>query len=196
MVLALLLATASGAYVGASHWTRAVPRCQAPMASSANHEEADALFAAVDEDGNGAIDFEELRQHLETRGYVKSTQADHVFDLLDVNRDGEISRQELRESFSKFDNPAVRAALGLGESDEDWRQLLLFNSIDTDGDGVITRDELTAYCVANGFAAEVVESIWSTLDLDGDGSISRAELHEGYTSYSGLRAILGLPAVA
>ena len=29
-----------------------------------------------------------------------------------------------------------------------------------------------------------------------EGSISRAELHEGYTSYSGLRAILGLPAVA
>ena len=130
---------------------------------------------------------EELSEHLEERGLTEGAR-DHVFDLLDVNRDGEISQSELRESFVKYDDPSLRAALGLGETEADE----IFNKIDVNGDGQISREELSTYLADQGHSVETVESVFSAFDDNGDGVISREELHEGYTTYSALRGILGL----
>ena len=149
--------------------------------------EADGFFRSIDDNGDGYISFTELSDHLSGLGLGKGAQ-EHVFDLLDVNRDGEISQSELLESFVKYDDPALRAALGLGETESD----VVFRSIDANGDGKISHAELSAYLIANGYSAEIADTVFATLDENSDGAVSRDELHEGYSSYSALRRILAL----
>jgi len=160
------------------------------VSESRIHGDADAFFDKVDDDGNGQISFDELTEHLTAMGFQPSG-IDHIFDLLDINRDGEITREELRESFVTFDDAALRMALGLGETEADK----VFNSIDTNGDGEISKEELSAHLLDNGYEQETADSVFEALDENGDGFISREELHEGYTSYSALRKILGLPLI-
>ena len=49
---------------------------------------ADKLFSTLDEDGDGSITFTELSTHFSELGY-HAKAIDHVFDLLDDNKDGE-----------------------------------------------------------------------------------------------------------
>lgn len=157
---------------------------------TSQHAEADAFFAAIDDDGDGYISFVELTEHLEGLGFNPGA-IDHVFDMLDVNRDGDISQDEMRDSFAKYDDPVLRIALGLGLKESD----AIFSAIDTNGDGEISMAELTAYLSQKGYVeggGDVVGSIFRTLDANSDGSISRAELRQGYSEYAEIREALGL----
>jgi len=198
MVAATLLTVCDGYYArvpGSMRRVRETTAFYSPstfdlMSDARIHSDADTFFRQVDDDGDGFITFEELSAHLSEMGFQPSG-IDHIFDLLDVNRDGEISQDEMRDSFVKFDDIAMRKALGLGETEADK----VFNSIDANGDGSISKAELSAYLLDNGYEEETADSIFDVLDDDGDGQISREELHEGYTSYSALRTILGLPLI-
>lgn len=76
------------------------------------HVDADYLFSSIDTDRSGTVSVEELQQHLK-RGnkYSESAQA-NIFKMLDVNDDGEISKDELRDAFVQYS--ALRQALGEG----------------------------------------------------------------------------------
>jgi len=153
--------------------------------------QADAFFAAIDVDGNGEISFGELEAHLEDLGF-NAGAIDHIFDLLDVNKDGEISKLELRQSFVKYDDPALRLALGLGATEADD----VFDAIDVNGDGEISMAELEAYLEVSssggGDVQECTRTLFRTLDANGDGRVSRDELREGYAEYTAFRRVLGL----
>merc|ERR1712125_271794 len=127
-----------------------------------------------------------MTSHFSKLGFQEKN-IDHVFDLLDVNRDGEISPGELRNTFARLNDAALLQVLGLGESDSD----AVFDAIDANSDGEITRAELAAYLEQQGHPASIADSIFDTLDENLDGAISRDELHDGYMSYSGLRQLLG-----
>ena len=172
--MAMMLVVAGSSYImGSSSRVMHPPaslRCaSAVLALSAAdesriHREADSFFARIDDNGDGLISFDELSDHLASLGYG-SGGVDHIFDLLDINRDGEISAMELRESFVKFDDPALRVALGLGETESD----AIFDAIDTNSDGEISQAELREYLERNGYPAEVlVDSVFGALDEDSD----------------------------
>ena len=153
--------------------------------------QVNAFFNSIDDNGDGVISFEELAAHLEGQGFAQGA-VEHVFDLLDINRDGEIEAEELREALVKFDDPAIRLAIGLGATEADD----VFDAIDTNSDGEVTIAELTAYLELNSCATEEAtvsaSKIFRTLDANGDGSIQREELRQGYEEYTEFRAILGL----
>jgi len=153
--------------------------------------QADAFFSAIDENGDGEIEFDELEAHLSGMGFTAGA-IEHIFDLLDVNKDGGISRAELRQSFVKYDDPALRLAIGLGAADADE----IFDAIDENGDGEITASELAGYLELNsalgGDVPACATTIFRTLDVNGDGSISREELRQGYEEYTEFRRVLGL----
>ena len=149
----------------------------------------DDFFTRIDENGDGEISFEELSAHLAQLGFQPGA-IEHIFDLLDVNRDGCIERSELQQSFVRFDDPAMRLAMGLGATDADD----IFDAIDANSDGEISVDELADYLELNSVGDGVASAnkIFQTLDANGDGSVSRAELKQGYEEYNEFRNALGL----
>jgi Ca2+-binding EF-hand superfamily protein len=62
---------------------------------------ANAMFDAVDENGDGAISSAEYRQLIEAWNGVP-TDTDEIFPLLDRNGDGHLDRTEFRRLWSEF----------------------------------------------------------------------------------------------
>lgn len=69
-----------------------------------------------------------------------------------------------------------------------------FDSIDVNGDGAISMDEMRGGLVAVGYAPGTVDNIFNLLDLNADGELSRAELRASFVRYDdpSLRLALGL----
>ena len=159
------------------------------------HAEADATFAALDANGDGAISLQELQAHLGAIGYSDAA-AGRLFALLDDNADGELSRDELRAAFVRLseDPAALRAQLDLArvhaEADE------LFAALDRNGDGEVSAGELRAHVAAAGYAPAAAERFFAVLDANNDGAVSRDELREAFARYAdpALRLALGLGA--
>ena len=84
-------------------------------------------FAAVDLDGDGLIDADELGQFHDDIAAVHADGGAQLFLQLDTNRDGKLSVTELR------------ASPGLGEMLADH-----LAKVDSDGDELISKDELAA----------------------------------------------------
>jgi len=74
--------------------------------------DADSLFNAIDIDGNGFISETELRVHLRSFSDYSDVAITKLFAMLDVNSDGDIEREELREAFVRYS--ALRQAIGSG----------------------------------------------------------------------------------
>jgi Ca2+-binding EF-hand superfamily protein len=80
-----------------------------PSMSDSTAATAEAMFDAVDENGDDEISRPEYRQLIEAWNGVP-TDTDDVFPLLDLNSDGHISRTEFTELWTEFwagDNPAA-----------------------------------------------------------------------------------------
>jgi Ca2+-binding EF-hand superfamily protein len=102
-----------------------------------------AAFDWVDADGDGAVEVEEW------------DEAGHkVFDSLDKDRGGSLSAAELEAGFDSLDLNRD-GVIDKGEAD--------IASLDTDGDGVISRAE---------WHGDIIQL---NLDINGDGSVSREE---------------------
>lgn len=74
---------------------------QLPEMSEAVFATADAMFAAIDENGDGRISQAEYRQLIEVWN-GRETDTDEVFSLLDLNGDGHLSHDEFRVLWTQF----------------------------------------------------------------------------------------------
>ena len=59
------------------------------------HADADAVFNVIDVDGDGTVTLTEITDHLEKSGYKPDAVA-KIFEKLDTDKSGCISRDELR----------------------------------------------------------------------------------------------------
>ena len=87
----------------------------------------------LDADGSGSIDFEEFLNMLTAKVTKKETRADveKVFRLFDEKKTGKIGLRNLRE-----------VALEIGEQMTDEELLKMIERADSDGDGLVTADDL------------------------------------------------------
>ena len=105
------------------------------------------VFAVLDYDGDGQLTIAELSQHLGGAGYSVAAIT-NLFEAVDIDNDGEISCDELCACFARF--ATLRQEPGLGDFDVDFVDESnkmadeLFDQIDIDGDGQITKLELQA----------------------------------------------------
>jgi EF hand domain-containing protein len=92
---------------------------QLPAMLGAVHATADAMFEAVDANGDGRISRAEYRQLIEAWN-GRATDTDEVFALLDLDGDGHISRGEFRSLWTQFwveDDPQAPGTWVFGRFD-------------------------------------------------------------------------------
>lgn len=90
-----------------------------PEMIDAVHGTADAIFEAVDENGDGRISKGEYRQVIETWN-GRGTDTDAIFHRLDLDGDGELSREEFTELWVEFwvgDDPTAPGTWAFGRFD-------------------------------------------------------------------------------
>jgi len=121
-------------------------------------------FQATDKDKSGMIDYTEFCEILQVD---PSPQGEKVFQLFDYDKAGQIDIREFMIALSNF--------TGAGKDDKLKFSFMIF---DEDGNGVITKDELTRILRANHMAssdAEVArksDTIMTQADKDNDGVVT------------------------
>jgi len=76
------------------------------------HVDADRLFTSVDADNDGEVTEAELRVHLRQFSRFSDPAITSIFEMLDVDENGAIDRDELRSAFVRCS--ALRQAIGEG----------------------------------------------------------------------------------
>merc|ERR1719228_2791089 len=151
---------------------------------SFSESEVDAVFSLGDKDQSGAIDYQEfVAMMVPNSGAILkriSSQFNSIsavkdgFKRIDANRDGAISRQELKQ--------------GLHLSDEELN--VVFALGDLDGDGEISMTEFIPLMSPSAASAmnrlrnsfrDITEAIiaFKRFDANQDGALSQAELLQG-----------------
>lgn len=108
-----------------------------------------------------------------------------AFDVLDADRDGKISREDLRHFYAGFPD-------GMGGDDEAIRSMM--QVADSNKDGFVEYDEFERLldcrtsarnrgCVAGG----VMEDVFKVMDRDGDGKVGVEDL-KSYMKWAGFSA--------
>jgi len=90
-----------------------------------------------------------------------------------------------RSSWDALDDGAP---LGLLEKDA----LAVFNILDEDSDGAITRSELSARLLSWNYGADRIELVFGKIDTDNDGKITQDEWQAAYVKHPTLRTAPGL----
>lgn len=160
------------------------------------YRDADIIFALIDIDGNRNVSREEISNHLTVAGYAEK-QINQIFDKIDVNKDGAISKDEFRNGMVLI--KALQTAPGLGNYNAEFVKEIyedadqVFQSADADGNGEIEELELKSHLrrTLPKYSDEAVNNIFRTLDKDGDKLISRKELREAFLRCSALRQAIG-----
>jgi Ca2+-binding EF-hand superfamily protein len=146
------------------------------------------LFSKVDSNGDKSIDQTELTSFLDYVGEKTGSTIDSAAALkaLDSDGNGSISETELQDNasalFDQLKTQLMSSQMGSapppppkGDSSE------MFSSIDTDGDGSISKTELESFVSSRSGESgkgPSVDDILARDDADGDGSISSTEFED------------------
>lgn len=184
-------------------------------------DEVDSIFDCVDTNKDGQISQDELRAHLVDEMGYSEKYTDYLFESIDTDSNGSISREELGFAFYNFEALSMYMTFGIGGAEitqqNSFKKLaqnsdaapeardklllddladLIFDMIDTDKSGEITREELEAHFdsvtkkldsgngkVTQQQANEYVQTMFATLDVDKDGNICREEVRTAFEKY-------------
>lgn len=145
------------------------------------------VFDQHDKDGNGLVTIAELTKALEKEKNLSHHELS-AFRTIDINRDGVLTLDEyLRRLYPyandrefkimwEWVNPAAKA----GQHSTTWNpspeQLdeirQIFKMYDSNGNGVIERQELVSLAERCGYHGQDVEDLFNSTDTDKNGTIS------------------------
>merc|ERR1719410_3100056 len=133
-------------------------------------------FKQFDSDGNGSIDKNELTSALRSSGGTFTQQdIDALFAAGDVDGNGEIDYEEFIALMCPSASDIVEKFRSKYKSFNDVKAA--FKRFDRNGDGALSKEELTAAMKSSGDSYSEVEvnAIFSLGDVDGDGDITLEE---------------------
>ncbi|KAI3385534.1 hypothetical protein SNEBB_000508 [Seison nebaliae] len=136
------------------------------LITASNIEKIEELFHKYDNDGSGEISLLEFASFLNDAGIVATnSEIERVAKQLDTNGTGKIDYQE----FHRF---ALRISRHVHQ-----RLREVFNELDKDNSGLMTKDELRQALVQIGedSSETTVDSMFRLADTSGDGQISYEE---------------------
>jgi len=128
-----------------------------------NIDDARFVFKQLDHDGDGLLSQEEMRKS-GNRFTVAEIEA--LFAVGDINLDGEIDINEFINVMCPGATTVIARIKDQFQSEDDMQQI--FKTLDLNGDGKISREELMA---GNRFNEQEVNAIFDLGDSDKDGEI-------------------------
>lgn len=148
------------------------------------------IFNLIDLDANGVLDPYELRVALRQLG-IEDSSCSLMIASADLDRTGGVTFEEfkqiMRKSFEKGEGVAISSrklfktvimtAMSGGRGDDDpstsdKRFRRMFDVIDTDGNGVLSYEELEAFLRRFGVPQGEMKTIITDIDLDRSGKVS------------------------
>lgn len=127
-------------------------------------------FDLIDEDGNGYLDEDELRNFLIAND-LELQYLPMIFKLFDENKDGMISFEE----FTNYLDAIVKS-----QSNFLYLYSLTFNAIDTNKNGMLDSEEIQEFGRICGydFSKEKIEEMIEMYDTNGDGQLDFEEMRK------------------
>jgi hypothetical protein len=131
--------------------------CAFSLPSAAVADNSDARFETMDADGDGKISPDE-----------HTAAATRMFDTMDANKDGKVIAAEMDAAHQKLlGKKQVKTAKGEMSAAEKIK------IIDTNGDGMLTQDELSMAAMA----------MFEKMDTDQDSFLTKSEIKAGHEKY-------------
>jgi len=124
---------------------------------------AEEHFRALDQDGSGAIELQELTTALGQGLGLGPEEGRTIFDCLDTTGENRIERSQF-----------LAAVVGSQLLRQDSVVREAFQRFDRDGSGSISPDEMTALLGCR-FCGEAMEKIFGEMDANSDGTVDFGE---------------------
>ena len=129
----------------------------------------------LDVDNSGTIDLKELSYHLSQLNdgnddYSSPEDIMKLFQKLDIDENGEISRQEFRTTILQNDATSVTNSLTQQVSAD-----MIFRLLDKDKNGTIDLEELMLHLSQSGYTKNQIRTLFDKMDIDQNGYISKDE---------------------
>ena len=145
---------------------------------------ADAMFDLADTSGDGLLTFDEFEFYMRKHTDHDIDEIIHCFDSIDVDGNGNITRDEVRTVFLKKKKELDGGTLGQEEKDmlkvsADADKL--FHEADVDGSGTLTKREFEAYMQRKtNHSDKAISDLFMLMDVDHDGFITKEEVRKVY----------------
>merc|ERR1719347_2123883 len=138
-----------------------------------NVNDVKSAFKRFDRNGDGALEKSELAAALKSSGESYSdVEVNAIFSLGDSDGDGEITLEEFIALMSPSASSVVKRISKSFKNLNDVKTS--FKKIDTDNDGLLSKQEMMASS-GNKYDAEEVDAIFALGDVNGDGQIDMGE---------------------
>lgn len=149
---------------------------------------ADAMFDLADTSGDGMISQEEFEYYMEKHTNHDSDMIRECFYMIDVDGNGDISRDEVRNAFLKK-RREVKGGSVTSEKKKFEEELtavsrdadMLFDRADVDRNGTLSIREFELYMKRHTSHSDAaIHDLFDTMDVDNDGYITREEVRRAY----------------
>ena len=133
-----------------------------------DQEDYSKLFNLMDKNGDGSVTIREIRQLFKSMGrYTDENEIRKIMKAADQDKNGKIDLEEFIEYMQK------KNAIDKSRTSEDEKILKMFSFFDTNGDGLISRDELKKLLTSAGeeITEEEIDAIMQEVDEDNNGVI-------------------------
>lgn len=134
--------------------------------------------------GDGVVSREELQQFVASSGMAEldDKEFDILFDSIDEDKNGELSFEEITDYFNSLHNDIKQdfgdSIANFLEDGSPEEVTALWSKLDIDGDGVVTREELSLFVTSeklSDFTPEDAEVLHQDIDTNGDGVVDFGE---------------------
>jgi len=130
------------------------------------------MFNQIDTNQDGSIDKSEIASLIQENS---SNLVNSFFSNMDSNQDELVSAIEFKSGMAKLEQQLKQAGGAAGASGMSAPPPppdKVFDTADTNKDGIVTKDELAAVI---GQGGGNIDELFSQVDTDGNGSITKAE---------------------
>lgn len=142
-----------------------------------NSTQLKTIFSTFDSNNDGFITLQELEISLRRLKLVATVEeVKHMMERVDLNKDGLIDYEEFCKLYESIESDISSLKEGKDEDDDDMELREAFEIFDGNGDGVITKEELSGVLISMGLNQgekdENCRVMIQNVDLDGDGKVS------------------------